>query len=136
MASLENIQIDLSRLGRLIESQVTVDFALVFGSASHGFVKAGSDLDLAVWFRESNTAKLERYAGCVGQVEDTFGIPCDLTVLNTSGVVLRHEALKGQVLYIRPGLEASYAEFYTKTCADYEDVMFWRTRQLAYRGYA
>lgn len=63
-------------------------------------------------------------------------VTCDLTALNGAGIVLRHEALKGRVLFMRPGREGDYTEFYVHTCAEYEDLMAWRARQLAYRGYA
>ena len=129
-------QINISHLSSIIVRLGTIDFALVFGSASSGIVEAGSDLDLAAWFTESSTFKTEPYTDCVGQIEEAFGVTCDLSVLNTANVVLRHEALRGKVLYIRPSGEGLYTEFYTKTCAEYEDLMFWRTRQLAYRGYA
>jgi hypothetical protein len=72
----------------------------------------------------------------MGKVEEACNVPCDLTVLNTAGTVLRREALKGRVLFVRPEAENEYAEFYTRTCAEYEDLMAWRARQLAYRGYS
>jgi hypothetical protein len=50
--------------------------------------------------------------------------------------VLRHEALKGCILFVRPGREDDFSEFYVRTCAEYEDLMAWRARQLAYRGYS
>ena len=129
-------QINISKLSSLIEDLGTAEFAFIFGSAASGTVKAGSDLDVAVWFMDSGIVKLDSYIDFIGHIEEAFGVRCDLSVLNTADIVLRHEALTGKVLYVRPSSQKLYIEFYTRTCAEYEDLMFWRTRQLAYRGYA
>lgn len=128
--------IDLQQLTAVLESIRYVEYAMVFGSARDGIVHAGSDVDVAVWLTPAEDAALDRLVEMVGKIEDAFAVPCDLTVLNTAGAVLRHEALKGRILFVRPDREDDFAEFYTRTCAEYEDLMAWRARQLAYRGYS
>jgi predicted nucleotidyltransferase len=128
--------IDLQHLAAVLEGIEQIEYAIVFGSAQNGIVRAGSDLDVAVWLAPADAQTIDRPLEIVGKIEDTFAVPCDLIVLNTAGPVLRYEALKGQVLFIRPGGENGFSEFYVRTCAEYEDLMAWRTRQLAYRGYS
>jgi len=127
--------IDLSRLTAVLEDFGQIEYAFVFGSARDGVIGADSDLDLAVWLAQGETVTIEHMAEIVGRIEDAFAVTCDLTVLNAAGPVLAHEALKGRVLFIRPGCREDFSEFYVRTCAEFEDLMAWRKRQLAYRGY-
>ncbi len=134
-ASTGSKAIDLERLATVLGGIESIDYAMVFGSARDGRVRAGSDLDVAVALADADTDNLARLMEIVSKVEETCGVPCDLTVLNTASAVLRHEALKGRVLFVRPGRQEDFSEFYVRTCAEYEDLMAWRARQLAYRGY-
>ena len=134
-ASKESKPIDWERLAAILSGFASIEYAMVFGSARKGIVCAGSDLDVAVSLTHGEAQNVDLLLEIVGRVEDACGVPCDLTVLNTAGAVLRHEALKGRVLFIRPSRQESFSEFYVRTCAEYEDLMVWRARQLAYRGY-
>ena len=135
-ATRESKPIDLRRLAAILGGIDSIKFATVFGSARDGTVHAGSDLDVAVSLADPEAGSVDLLLEIVGKVEDALGVTCDLTVLNTAGPVLRHEALKGRILFVRPDQEDAFAEFYVRTCAEYEDLMAWRARQLAYRGYA
>jgi predicted nucleotidyltransferase len=128
-------KVDPEQLAAVLSGSASIDFALVFGSAADGVVRARSDLDVALWLARGNAGNVDLLVDIVGRIEEAFFVSCDLTVLNTAGIVLRHEALKGRVLFIRPGREKDFSDFYARTCAEYEDLMAWRTRQLAYRGY-
>jgi predicted nucleotidyltransferase len=134
-AAKESKPISLERLATILGGIELIEYALVFGSARDGIVHAGSDLDVAVSLAHMDGPRLDCLLEIVGRIEEAFGVTCDLTVLNTAGPVLRHEALKGRVLFVRPGREDDFSEFYVRTCAEYEDLMVWRARQLAYRGY-
>ena len=131
----ESKTIDLQRLAAVLESIASIEYAMVFGSAGDGLVQAGSDLDVAVSLARGDAGNIDRLLEIVAKVEEAFAVTCDLTVLNTAGTVLRHEALTGRVLFVRPGSEDDFAQFYTLACAEYEDLIAWRARQLAYRGY-
>ena len=98
-------------------------------------MRVGSDLDIAVSLTHAESHGIDDLLAIVGTVEEASGATCDLTVLNTARIVLRHEALKGRILFVRPGCENDFSDFYARTCAEYEDLMAWRARQLAYRGY-
>jgi predicted nucleotidyltransferase len=127
--------IDLARLTAILEGFRSVEYAIAFGSARDGIVHAGSDLDIAVSLMRADAQDIDYLMKIMGRIEDAFGVTCDLTVLNTAGPVLRHEALKGRILFVRPDREREFSDFYARTCAEYEDLMAWRARQLAYRGY-
>jgi predicted nucleotidyltransferase len=135
-ATTKSTPIDLQRLATILGDIESIKYAMVFGSARDGIVHAGSDLDIAVSLTHADTGDITLLLQIVGRVEDAFGVTCDLTVLETAGPVLRREVLKGRVLFIRPGREDDFSEFYVRTCAEYEDLMAWRARQLAYRGYS
>jgi len=128
-------QIDLERLAAVLSDVESIEYAMVFGSARDGIVRAGSDLDVAVSLTHPDVQDIDLLLRIVGRVEDAFGLTCDLTVLNTAGPVLRHEALKGRILFVRPERETAFSDFYTRTCAEYEDLMASYARQLAHRGY-
>jgi len=127
--------IDLQHLTAVLSGIPSIDYAMVFGSARDGVAHAGLDLDVAVSLADADAKDFARLVEIVSRVEETFEVPCDLTVLNTAGPVLRHEALKGRVLFVRPDRQEDFADFFTRTCAEYEDLMALRARQLAYRGY-
>lgn len=128
-------RVDLEHLAAVLAGISSIDFAMVFGSADDGVVRAGSDLDVAVSLADKEARNGDLLVEIIGRIEEAFNVSCDLTALNTAGIVLRHEALKGRILFIRPGREKDFSDFYARTCAEYEDLMAWRTRQLAYRGY-
>jgi predicted nucleotidyltransferase len=136
VAAPESKPIDLQHLAMILSDMESIQFAMVFGSARDGVVRAGSDLDVAVSLADPDTENIDLLLQIVGRVEDAFGVTCDLTVLNTAGPVLRHEALKGRILFVRPDREEEFVEFYVRTCAEYEDLMASYARQLAYRGYS
>ena len=127
--------IDWERLTEVLSAVAAVKYAMVFGSARDGVVRAGSDLDVAVGLTDAEAGNVDCLLDIVGRVEDAFGVTCDPAVLNTAGPVLRHEALKGRILFVRPDCENAFSGFYVRTCAEYEDLMVSYARQLAYRGY-
>ena len=134
--TMKSKPIDLERLAAILGEVEPIKYAIVFGSAWDGIVHAGSDLDIGISLTHADTEGIDLLLQIVGAVEEALGVTCDLTVLDTAGPVLRHEALQGRVLFIRPGREDDFSDFYVRTCAEYEDLMAWRARQLAYRGYS
>jgi predicted nucleotidyltransferase len=110
-----------------------IDFALLFGSAQSGVLGKKSDIDLGVYLNRPVTPELILLI--VKSVENTVSADCDLTILNTASEILRFEALKGRVLFVRDNKIDEYAHFYSLTCREYEDTMAWMKRQKTYRGY-
>jgi hypothetical protein len=60
------------------------------------------------------------------------GIEAVPGVLNDAGVVYRFEALRGRLLFVRPGSEDQYAEFYSLTCREYEEYLATLMRHARY----
>lgn len=131
----EHKKIDLERLAAVLGGIASIEYAMVFGSSADGIVRTDSDLDVAVSLAQEDAPRIDRLVEIVSRIEEAFNVTCDLTLLNTAGPVLRHEALKGRVLFVRDDRQNDFADFYARTCAEYEDLMAWRARQLVYRGY-
>ncbi len=127
-------QFSVQKLAGNLKTILEIDFALLFGSAQSGLLKNNSDIDIAVYLNTLLTPEL--MLSIVKSVEKTVSLNCDLTVLNTASEILRFEALKGRVLFVRDNKIEEYAGFYSLTCREYEDTMAWMQRQMAYRGYA
>jgi predicted nucleotidyltransferase len=132
---MQDKPVDLDRLADVLGGISSIEYAMVFGSSADGIVRAYSDLDVALSLVQKDAPNIDRLLDIVGRIEDVFDVTCDLTMLNKAGPVLRHEALKGRVLFVRDDRQNDFVDFYARTCAEYEDLMAWRGRQLAYRGY-
>lgn len=124
----------IKELGKNLEAVLEIDFALLFGSAQSGVLEKSSDIDLGVYLNSSVTPDL--ILSIVKTVEKTVSAECDLSILNTASEILRFEAIKGKVLFIRGNKMDEYAGFYSLTCREYEDTIAWMQRQKSYRGYA
>lgn len=116
----------MERLATILGGLESIEYAMVFGSARDGVVRAGSDLDAAVSLADADAKSIDRLLQIVSRVDEAFNLTCDLTVLNAAGPVFRHEALRGRVLFVRPAREDDFSTFYARTCAEYEDLMAWR----------
>lgn len=111
-----------------------IDFALIFGSAAGGALKKSSDIDVGVYLNTPATEDL--ILEIVETVESIMHAECDLSILNDASEILRFEALKGRLLFVREDRMQEYASFYSITCREYEDAVIWMKKQLACRGYA
>mgnify|MGYP003979749821 CR=1 FL=1 len=123
--------IDFNTLSESFREAVPeIAFAGVYGSSSDGIINPGSDIDIAVYLKEKNYSVVSR----ILEVLDSQypGIKTDLTLLNDAGIILRFEVLKGKFFLINDW--DLYAWFYSLTCREYEDEIWWRDQQLAYRG--
>jgi predicted nucleotidyltransferase len=110
-------------------------FAYLIGSAAGTetdtvTVKARSDLDLALYI--SGQISFEIY-GTVQDICDNLaaGVRCDTGILNNAEPVYRFEALRGRLLFSRD--EDLRLTFYSRTCREYESVMFHYEKQRRYR---
>ena len=135
---MEPISIDIEKLSQAIESDISqISFAFLFGSSRDGKVSPGSDLDVAVYFRPGTITDADLIEEVTGAIENAGDdAECDLTILNTAGPMVRFEALKGRLLFVRDEAMDDYAGFYSLTCREYEEAVWWMNTQLRYRGYA
>ena len=129
-----NKQFSIKKLSKILEQIVEIDFALIFGSAQKGEVTGFSDIDIAVYLNTSITTDI--LLKIVEKVENHTHCRCDVCILNSASEILRFEALKGKLLFVRENKIDDYALFYSLTCREYEDKITWMKKQLSYRGYS
>jgi predicted nucleotidyltransferase len=105
-------------------------FALLHGSAKDGFVRAGADVDIAVYIEGKPDFEFYRRAyEAVSSVAG--GVEPDVGILNRAEPVYRFEALKGRLLFSRD--TEKYLDFFSLTCREYESQMVDYQRQWEYR---
>lgn len=132
---MEQRSISIENIALTLEQGIPeIDFAFIFGSSSGGKVNITSDIDVAVYFNTEVT--LDLILKVVRKVEETTQTRCDLSILNTASEILRFEALKGRLLFVRQNKINEYAAFYSLTCREYEDKFIWMKKQMVLRGYA
>jgi predicted nucleotidyltransferase len=113
-----------------------IAFAYIFGSAQDGVVMEGSDLDVAIYL-VGKEVSLDLRLQIIKELEKV--VPAisnyDLVVLNSANSILAMQALQGKQLFVRDEYRDLFAGFYSLTCRQYEDDIFWMKKQLEYRGY-
>lgn len=87
-------------MAQFIEDFPGVIAAWVFGSAQGGEIREGSDLDLAVLFRE--IPSLDERADLRAGLQERLRMDeIDLLVLNGASPIARFEAISGRAIYCR-----------------------------------
>lgn len=123
---------DIDQLGQAIEEAGDdIIFALLTGSAREGTVKAGSDLDIAIYIEDG--ADKWKTINKVCDICDRIvpGVTADIGILNNAEPVYRFEALKGHLLFTRD--QDTWAAFFSLSCREYESQMVSFERQRRYR---
>lgn len=129
------MRLNIKKIAEELEKIPNIDFAYIFGSSKDGFIKNGSDLDIAVYFSDNISVGYDKVAEILRKMENvTNGVQLDLCRLNTASETLRFEVLKGKCLFVRRGCMDKFSNFYSRTCREYEDYSFWAGKQLEYRG--
>jgi predicted nucleotidyltransferase len=101
--------------------------AWVFGSAQHGDVRTGSDLDIGLWF--ASAPVLDTLTMLRANLQLALGIEAiDLVVLNDASPIVRFEAVSGRRVVCRD--RASCAAFVSLTAREYESAMALLARGL------
>ena len=128
------MQLDLNSVSKVIATQFAdIAFAYLFGSSKEGWVKEGSDVDIAIYYTGKDPFVQFRVAEVM---EKAFpGLIFDIVELQKAGPILAFEALKGFQLFVKQDVIDVYVDFYTLTCRLYEDRIYWMKKQLEYRGY-
>lgn len=96
--------------------------ASIFGSSQKGWVSPGSDLDIAVLFRDlpsPSAAYLDYYLRLCSVVPTVDVV--DFVNLNTANTILAFEAVRGR--WICKNDSERTAAFVSLVCREYEDVM-------------
>ncbi len=97
--------------------------AYLFGSQARGEAKPGSDVDLAVLYRDEPQPSLDGLGfDLVAAVEEATGRPVDIVVLNRASPDLVHRILRDGVLVLETDRSAR-VRFEVKSRAEYFDVL-------------
>lgn len=120
--------VDESRLAAVWPTHVQIVAAWVFGSARHGTVRQGSDLDIAVLFIQRPT--LEERLALLADLQQATGLEeVDLLILNEASPIARMEALSGHLLFCRD--DGARSIFTSLAAREYESEMAFLTWGLA-----
>lgn len=123
------------KITKLLETVPEIQFVLLFGSAKTGIIPKGSDVDLGICLSKGND-EFDIMLKISALLEDYLPeIRFDIVNLYKASPILRFEALQGEVIFLPDEYVDSYSDFYSQTCAEYEDQIFWMKKQLQYRGY-
>jgi predicted nucleotidyltransferase len=97
--------------------------AYLYGSVARGEAGPGSDIDIAVLFRETPPATLDGLAfDLAGEIERVLGNAVDIVVLNRAAPDLVHRVLRDGVL-VHEGEHRMRVAFETRMRAEYFDVL-------------
>ena len=129
-----NTKINIDKIASSIkENFPEIPFAHIFGSSANGIVKTGADIDIAIWYNGNDPFVKVKVLEVLEPIINDVSI--DIVNICSTNPLLAHEALAGNLLFLREGQEYNYASFYSKTAAEYEDKIYWIQKQLQYRGY-
>ncbi len=122
-------KIDLNELKHLLEKKnPEISIAYIFGSAKDGYIKEGSDIDIAVLLCY-NYEKLLEFK-IAADIEEAFKCKVDVVVLNTANPILTYEVFKtGNRLFERDSLKR--AVFEVNAFRDYIDNIYYLRRRYA-----
>ena len=131
------MKINLNRISEIFFNNIPeAEFAYIFGSTQDGNVGKNSDIDIAFYF----STNIEITENLILRIYKSFekiypNLTLDICNLNTASLILRFEALKGTLLFVRNNFKDKFADFFSLTAREYEDEMYRRKLQLKYRGY-
>ena len=129
-----NYSINISDIASALKDNFPeIPFAHIFGSSAKGEVNAGSDIDIAIWYNGPDPFMKVKVLETLEPVVNS--IPLEIVNIYNTNPLLAHEALAGNILFVREEQKSRYASFYSKVAAEYEDRIYWIRKQLEYRGY-
>ena len=123
---MKSRRFSLESIGAALTGSATVGVWL-FGSAMDGEIRDGSDVDIAILFRQN--PGLDELAACRERLQRVLEFDdIDVIVLNKASVILQFQALSGKrVLCVDA---ARCAEFASLTAREHEDEMAQCSRAL------
>jgi predicted nucleotidyltransferase len=122
------------KITKVLSSISDIRFAYLFGSQARGVAGLLSDIDIAVFFDETNAYEGKTYGlecELIPGLERILGRPVDLVVLNKASVFLRYQVLKeGELLFCSS--EEARIKFHEETIRLHLDFLPFRTVQNRY----
>jgi len=124
-------KVDWDNISRVLAAVPQVMAAWGFGSAQHGIVQPGSDLDIGILWSELPT--LEKLADLRSDLQAALQFDdIDLVLLNQASPVVRFEAVCGRLIFCR--CTTQRVAFVSLTAREYEDSMAMIQRALDARA--
>ncbi len=109
------------KLKEFLNKNANIHFGLIFGSCVKGKQKRGSDLDVAIYFKNLPGGVEVLYL--INELSELTGKEIDLIVLNSASPFLRHQVMKyGITLIVKDRF--TYRQFREKTISDYDEYKF------------
>jgi len=124
--------LNIDKLKKKLYADDKIVFAYIFGSSKDGNIKNGSDIDVAVYLKNSqyNFKAIERILTIIE--ESTGYDKIDLVIISdVKSVVLNYEIIMGKLLFSRD--KDLLAEYYSISLRKYEDEMVRWERARKYR---
>jgi hypothetical protein len=111
----------VSELKEYLSKDDNVLFSFLFGSYASGKQKKRSDVDVAVYFKNSPCGN--DLFGLINKLSDLCGADIDLIVLNTASPLLKHQVMKyGIALAIKD--RHIYRKFRESVISAYDEYKF------------
>ncbi len=89
----------IEKVGDVLKKDCNVVFAYVYGSYARGTAGRFSDLDIAVFLRESGH---ERYMDLLSELPVDIGVEVDVRVLNDAPPIFRYNVIReGKLLFVK-----------------------------------
>ena len=131
--SREELYLRIPLLAKNLSIHTEVAAVYLFGSFARGNPRRGSDVDIAVFTRESSRRHPRPRAEYVAAASKVLGTDkVDVVLLNQAPIVLRHEIFRdGKPLYVRD--QVSLSRFRVSSSREYLDTIpLRRTFEKAY----
>ncbi|RKL63575.1 nucleotidyltransferase domain-containing protein [Thermoanaerobacteraceae bacterium SP2] len=110
--------------------QDNVVFAYLFGSYAEGKMRAGSDIDVAVYIiNEKEDENFKFKLKYKDELENIFKIPVDLILMNSAPPLLNHEIFKNGII-LKNDNPSILSQFRVKNFYFYLDQMYIINRYL------
>jgi predicted nucleotidyltransferase len=89
----------IEKVGKVLKKECNVVFAYIYGSYARGIAGRFSDLDIAVFLRESGH---ERYMDLLSELPVDIGVEVDVRVLNDAPPLFRYNVIReGKLLFVK-----------------------------------
>jgi len=130
----KEVSFSIEDLSAAIQQISYVYFAYLFGSAKNAVIPEYGDIDIAVYVSDDKKSDWDSVSHIISTIEQflQYQAECDLTILNTAGLYLGYEILKGKCLFVKPQYEDLFCNVFVKTCYEMEEANYLRKKYEQY----
>jgi predicted nucleotidyltransferase len=130
----KEVPFSIEELSATIQNITYIHFAYLFGSAINAVIPKFGDIDIAVFINDNKKSDWDAVSYIINTIEQylQYQAECDLTIINTAGLYLRYEILKGKCLFVKPQYDDIYSNVFVKTCYEMEEAISLRKKYERY----